>query len=272
MVWVINGGSWTFDNAMLCLDVIPQGVDPLKVPLWFLNIWIQIHDLPSGFMSETVGLQLGNFFGEFLLYDAKNNTSIWKECMRIKIKIDVRKPLKRNKKINRKNVQEFVVTCKYERLGDFCFSCGMVSHTDRFCRRYIDKRDGDGTNEWGAWLREPSWRGAGQSSSKWLREEGDADWEERIGCENSNQRFGGVNFGSNDRGIIIRSEMWDNEGKSTTNSVVAGQQQDNIFMTRETESSKISFGPGEEESIGLITEARKRSRTGHETKGTMDIE
>lgn len=100
----------------------------------FLNIWIQVHDLPAGFMSEAVGKQLGNFFGEFLLYDEKNNSSIWRECMRLKIRIDVRKPLKRKKKVIKKDGQEFVVTCKYERLGDFCFSCGgVVSHTERFC-------------------------------------------------------------------------------------------------------------------------------------------
>lgn len=133
MQWVLNGGPWAFDSAMLLVDVIPQGVDPLRVQLWFLNIWIQVHNLPNGFMTEAVGKQLGNFFGEFLLYDVKNNTSIWRECMRIKIKIDVRKSLKRKKRITRRNGSEFIVTCKYERLGEFCFSCGLVTHTDRFC-------------------------------------------------------------------------------------------------------------------------------------------
>lgn len=98
----------------ICNPSIPQGKDPLKVPLWFLNIWIQIHELPSEFMLETVGKQLGNFFGEFLLYDSKNNTFIWRKCMRIKIRIDMRKPLKCKKKVTRKNGQDFVVICKYE--------------------------------------------------------------------------------------------------------------------------------------------------------------
>lgn len=74
--WVLNGGPWSFDNAMLILALIPQGEDPVQVPLWHLNIWIQIHDLPTGLMSEAVGKQLGDFFGEFLEYDHQNNTSI----------------------------------------------------------------------------------------------------------------------------------------------------------------------------------------------------
>lgn len=72
-------------------------------------------------MMEVVGKQLGNFFGEFLEYDPKNNTNIWRECMRVKVRLDVRKPLKRKKKITRRNGEEAIVSCKYERLGDFCF-------------------------------------------------------------------------------------------------------------------------------------------------------
>lgn len=166
---------------MLVLATILNGEEPLRVPLWHLNLWIQIHDLPIGLMTESVRRQLGNFFGEFLEYDNKNNTSIWRESMRIKIKIDVRRPLKRMKKITRRNGTNVVVTCKYERLGDFCFTCGIVSHTDRYCRKFLDKKDESVTKEWGSWLRATSRRMAGPVKSKWLRDEGDTNWEERIG-------------------------------------------------------------------------------------------
>lgn len=73
--WVSNGGPWSFDIAMLLLEEIPEGEEPLKVPLWHLNMWIQIYELPSVFMSEAVGIQLGNFFGSFIMYDNKNSSS-----------------------------------------------------------------------------------------------------------------------------------------------------------------------------------------------------
>ncbi|XP_074328037.1 uncharacterized protein LOC141665950 [Apium graveolens] len=95
--WVMNGGPWSFDNIMLVLATIPPGENPIKVALIYVNIWIQIYDLPSGFMTETVGKLLGNFFGEILLYDSKNESSLWRDCMHLKIKLDVRKPLKRKK-------------------------------------------------------------------------------------------------------------------------------------------------------------------------------
>lgn len=114
--WVVKGGPWMFDNAMLALEPVAAFENPVKVPLWHINIWIQIHELPVGYMTEAVGKALGNFFGDFLEYDAKNNFSIWRECMRLRIRLDVRKPLKRKKKIVKKDGTGFTVSCKYERL------------------------------------------------------------------------------------------------------------------------------------------------------------
>lgn len=67
MEWVMNNGPWTFDNAMLVTNVVQAGEDPTKVLLNELIFWIQIYNFPNGYMSETVGKQLGNFFGKFLL-------------------------------------------------------------------------------------------------------------------------------------------------------------------------------------------------------------
>lgn len=171
--WVLKGGPWSFDNAMVALERIEAGQNPASIKPNYINIWIQIHNLPVGYMLETVGKQLGNFFGEFLEYDVKNSTSIWRECMRIRIRLDARKPIKRKKKIVKKDGQAFTVDCKYERLGEFCFTCGIVSHTDRFCRNSMEKEGEVIVKEWGSWLKAQPRRVAGQSQSKWLREEGD---------------------------------------------------------------------------------------------------
>lgn len=59
---------------MMVLETVPATEDLVKVPLWYVNVWIQLYDLPMNFMTEAVGKQLGNFFGKFLEYDVKNNT------------------------------------------------------------------------------------------------------------------------------------------------------------------------------------------------------
>ncbi|KAL8128305.1 hypothetical protein AgCh_015044 [Apium graveolens] len=145
-------------------------------------------------MTEEVRKQLGNFFGVFLEYDHKNNTSIWRECMRIKVKLDVRKPLKRKKKILKRNGTEVIVICKYERLGDFCFTCGIMSHTERYYSKFLNRENDSEIKEWGSWLRAPSRRAPGPAKSKWLREDGDTDWELRQGRVNDSKKSGENRF------------------------------------------------------------------------------
>lgn len=37
MAWVVNGGPWSFDGALLVHSIIPKGEDPVKVPLFDVN-------------------------------------------------------------------------------------------------------------------------------------------------------------------------------------------------------------------------------------------
>lgn len=83
MQWVLNGGPWSFDGAILFISSIAK---PVEVPLFELSFWVQIHGLPNGFMIEAAGKQLGDFFGTFLAYDPNKNTSIWHESMRIRLR------------------------------------------------------------------------------------------------------------------------------------------------------------------------------------------
>ena len=57
-----------------------------------------------------------------------------------------------------------------------------------------------------------------------------------------------------------------------TNSVLIGNQHDLPSLPRNLLIPNIDNGPGEDESIGLNIEGRKRSRTGHETQTNMDTD
>lgn len=262
MCWVQNGGPWSFDNAMLVLNKIEKGENPLKVPLVEVHFWLQIYDLPPGYMFEAVGKQLGNFFGSFLEYDPKNNASLWREYMRIKVKIDIRKPLKRKKKITRRNGNDFIVHCKYERLGDLCFKCGMITHTERFCQKKFTANASSLTNEWGAWLRAPPRREGNLGQSKWLRSEDEVDWGERYGKDNNNQHYSGKQV----QQIITTGNQERNksEGKSDPTCFKEKLTLNTGNQRKEGKNSNIHFlsGPGDEEYDGLELEERKRKRYG----------
>lgn len=255
MQWMMSNGPWSFDGAILVTNTIPAGGDPTNVPLNEVDFWVQIYDLPTNFMTEAVGRQLGNFFGTFVMYDNNNNTSIWREYMRLKIRVDVRLPLKRRKKIRRRDRSEFVVTCKYEKLGDFCFRCGILSHTERSCKRRLDAGMEEEGKGWGGWLRAPPRRGVAQGRSKWLREENSGRWGE-ISGKDKDHEF--QNSSATQLGGLQREERKGVEDNMETNnkSVNVGRDKEG------THSIIQNIGPGSGELDGLIVEDRKRQRTG----------
>lgn len=72
----MNNGPCTFDNVLLVTNTVKTREDPTKVQVVEAEFWIQIYDLPVGYMTEVVGKQLDNFFGTFIQYGAKNNSSL----------------------------------------------------------------------------------------------------------------------------------------------------------------------------------------------------
>lgn len=73
--------------------------------------------------------------------------------MRIWVAIDVRKQLKRCKKISKPGGDGFLVHFKYETLASFCFVCGTLGHTEQFCKVLFVSNNKKLKREWGVWLR-----------------------------------------------------------------------------------------------------------------------
>ncbi|MBA0881584.1 hypothetical protein Goshw_011787 [Gossypium schwendimanii] len=84
-------------------------------------------------MADNVAHQLGNFVGEFIKYDTAATQLGYKCIMRIRVRVDVRKPLKRKKMIALKNGESVYVRFEYEKLTLFCFLCGKLGYGESFC-------------------------------------------------------------------------------------------------------------------------------------------
>ncbi|KAH1045669.1 hypothetical protein J1N35_036453 [Gossypium stocksii] len=58
---VLNGDPWTFNNHLLVIHRLEDGEDPMKVPPIYMTFWVQVHDLPLGFFTESIAKKLGDF-------------------------------------------------------------------------------------------------------------------------------------------------------------------------------------------------------------------
>jgi 14-3-3 protein epsilon len=69
--------------------------------------------------------------------------------MRLKVRINVNNPLKQGWKVRSSEGNFVPILFKYEKLGIFCFLCGMLGHTDKSCPKLFDMEIDDGTRGWG---------------------------------------------------------------------------------------------------------------------------
>ncbi|XP_012436661.1 uncharacterized protein At4g02000-like [Gossypium raimondii] len=191
---VLKGSPWTFNNHLLILYKLKVGEDPLQVPLVFPPFWVQIHEVSIGLYSENLATQMGNFLGNFMEYDVSYLGKENRNFMRIRVQIDVRRPLKRRKQILYRERRSYI-TFKYERLSLFCFFCGRLGHSDSFCETKINIGVEMIDMGWDLSIRAQSRRSLSMKSI-WLREETDGD-RGGPGEENKEVRMGQQKKGEN---------------------------------------------------------------------------
>ncbi|CAJ2645568.1 unnamed protein product [Trifolium pratense] len=93
------------------------------------------------------------------------------DYMRIRVKVDVRLPLKKDTKVKNKAGEWCTVNFKYEKLGVFCFVCGIMGHAENKCGVRFAMEHDDGTRGWSSDIRAEPKRQGGRLSSRWLRED-----------------------------------------------------------------------------------------------------
>ncbi|MBA0597505.1 hypothetical protein Gorai_007308, partial [Gossypium raimondii] len=179
-IGVINDAPRTFNNHMLVFRRPLVNEDPMEVPLIYSFFWVQIHDLPSGMMSEAVAKQFRAFFGSFVEYDAEQISKGYQNYMRVRVFADVKVPLKKRKKLITLTVKQLYARFQYEKLTIFYFLCSRLGHGDSFYLLAVTTKGQEIKLGWDLSLRAPEKR-AITTTSVWLREDDGRDpFENRI--------------------------------------------------------------------------------------------
>ncbi|PPE00637.1 hypothetical protein GOBAR_DD02361 [Gossypium barbadense] len=162
------GTPWFFNNHLLILQEIPEGVNPATIDLRFTEFWMQVHGLPPGSMNESMAKQFGNFCGDYLEYDTSFPTLGSQTFLRIRVRLDVTAPLKRKKKVLIGKSLIVYARFKYEKLSLFCFICGRLGHGESFCPLRLQIEPSKIIFGWDLSLRAAS-RRRNTMESRWLR-------------------------------------------------------------------------------------------------------
>lgn len=126
-----------------------------------------------------------------------------------------------------------------------------MTHTERYCRKFLERHSDSSEKDWGSWLRAPSRRSSGAVKSRWLREDDDSTWEDRQGRVNVKSQAGEGRSEIRGDHIINMSNFRSQLKLSGTESyplVVDNRKElikeGNIILNSE-------LGPDEDELIGL---------------------
>lgn len=169
---VCDGSPWTFGRFHLVFERLRDGMDPRSMIINNLEIWVQLHGMGTGFMSQRVVTDIGNYLGKFIESDVNNFVGVWRDHFRVRVSIPLDAPLKRRMKLRKSESEWCWVTFKYEAIPTFCFICGLVGHSDKFCSKLFDDQGTVIEKPYGGWMRADPKRRSHTMGSKWLRQGG----------------------------------------------------------------------------------------------------
>lgn len=118
------------------------------------TFWVQIHGLPISMLEPETAIEIGETIGTVSLSEHVKEM-IGGDFLRVRVEIDVTKPLYRGRKIAINDSEVVWVSLKYEKLSNFCYWSGRVSHSNKECEVWLASKATLRTNqqEYGAWLR-----------------------------------------------------------------------------------------------------------------------
>jgi hypothetical protein len=152
---VLDGRPWVFEGGLFLVE----DFDGTKAPSLFsfekAAFWVRMIDLPLACMCGDIDRKIGASVGTVVEVDTDARDMGWGEYLRVKILLDLAKPLQRGRRINIEG-KSYWVSFQYERLPKFCFLCGAICHGKLGCPKRSSLRQQQETNQYGLWLRAPS--------------------------------------------------------------------------------------------------------------------
>lgn len=126
LIDVLNRGLHTSNSWSIVLDrwVAKPPEDFLK----YLFVWVQMRNIPVNHYTPEAIHDFGQFAGEVIEVPYDPEKAQTKDYVRVLVKFDVSKPLRRVKKITIPGGEEVNIRYDYERLQKRCYTCQRLTH------------------------------------------------------------------------------------------------------------------------------------------------
>ncbi|KAL6595040.1 hypothetical protein ACP70R_048143 [Stipagrostis hirtigluma subsp. patula] len=150
---VLDGSPWNVGKKAVLIQQFDPNMRPSDVVFNRLAVWIRIYNLPFGLMNNKWGGELAKKVEAVEKVEVDAQERAWGPYLRAKVQIDITKPLLRCVTIfSAKRQQTELYDVRYERLPNYCYSCGIIGHSSIECPTPAD-RDEKGLLPYGTDLR-----------------------------------------------------------------------------------------------------------------------
>jgi hypothetical protein len=148
----VKGNPWIIRNSWFLVHHWDRKINPNNMDFKHVQIWIQLWNLPIHCKTTNMGKHLGSQLGkveEAALYDYPQKARI----VKIKVNLNIEEPIRPGLFIGNTTDGITWVDFRYENLPMFCFTCGLVGHTEEKCSNTTISLPEGGVNPRGPWLR-----------------------------------------------------------------------------------------------------------------------
>ncbi|XP_010418618.1 PREDICTED: uncharacterized protein LOC104704191 [Camelina sativa] len=136
---VLNKGFQTYNDWGLIMERWTE--HPAADSLQFTTLWVQIRNIPINHYTAPAITAIGELAGQVLHVAFDPSRAQGKEYVRVQIRFDVSKPLRKSKVIGLPNNKSVEIFFNYEKVQKRCFKCQRLSHEVDFCPILIKNRE-----------------------------------------------------------------------------------------------------------------------------------
>ena len=151
---IMAAKPWSFDKRLMVLQPFGKETNVSDMEFSKVTFWVQVHNLPIRFRTRKIAEQLCELIGTVTKGIDEEETE-GENFMRVRVTLDISKPLCRGRVISLDSGKELWVPFKYERLPSLCFWCGCLTHDDCDCDLWVESEGSLSleSQQFGPWLK-----------------------------------------------------------------------------------------------------------------------
>lgn len=133
---ILDEAPWNILGSLLCLYRWVPELSIHEVNFTFCPFWIQMHGVPLEGFSIANAKKIASMVGKVdEVEDPLVGNKIVRGFLRARVYVNIEKPLITSFRVPRKDFPDTWIWIHYEKLQDYCYSCGLLGHSKKDCRK-----------------------------------------------------------------------------------------------------------------------------------------